>query len=113
MDDTFSVSTQDERQANAFAAAFLMPETRVRTMIDSYVLGPESLARMLYEFGISFQSLIFRLHNLRIVNSALRDQLQAAGWQGLLNVTARSDLRERLGPEISAARTGRRLSTTR
>jgi Zn-dependent peptidase ImmA (M78 family)/transcriptional regulator with XRE-family HTH domain len=102
VDDSFFGSNQAERQANAFAAAFLMPATRSDEYIKNYGLGPESLARMLFDFGVSFESLIFRLHNLRKIDSAGRDRLQEVGWQGLLGVIESSDLRDRLGPEMSA-----------
>lgn len=98
VDETFAGSNQDERQANAFAAAFLMPESRIDDYIGIYGLGPESLARMLYEFGVSFESLVFRLHNLRKIDSTGRDRLQGIGWQGLLGVINGSPLRDRLGP---------------
>lgn len=97
IDDTFVGSNQDERQANAFAAAFLMPEAGIDEHISEYGLGPESLARMLYDFGVSFESLVFRLHNLRQIDSTGRDRLQAIGWQGLLGVIDGSGLRDRLG----------------
>lgn len=98
VDETFAGSNQDERQANAFAAAFLMPEPQIDDYIRVYGLGPESLAQMLYEFGVSFESLIFRLHNLRKIDSTGRDRLQRIGWQGLLGVINGSPLRDRLGP---------------
>ena len=101
VDDNFVGNTQIERQANAFAAAFLMPENKVDEYIKKYDRGPESLARMVYDFGVSFESLIFRLHNLRKIDAVGRDRLRDVGWQGLLSVIERSEIQERLGPEIS------------
>jgi Zn-dependent peptidase ImmA (M78 family)/transcriptional regulator with XRE-family HTH domain len=101
VDDNFIGDTQNERQANAFAAAFLMPARSVDEYIEKYDRGPESLARMIYDFGVSFESLVFRLHNLRKIDAAGRDDLREVGWQGLLSVIERSDLQERLGPQIS------------
>lgn len=101
VDDNFVGDTRAERQANAFAAAFLMPEEKVDQYIKTYDRGPESLARMTYDFGVSFESLVFRLHNLRRIDADTRDRLRAVGWQGLLSAIQRSDLREKLGPEIS------------
>lgn len=100
VDDNFVGDTPAERQANAFAAAFLMPSTKVDEFVKNYDLGPESLARMVYYFDVSFESLVFRLHNLRKIDAASRDRLREVGWQGLLSVIGRSDLQERLGPEI-------------
>ena len=101
VDDNLAGTTQDERQANAFAAAFLMPEEKVDEYVDSYGLGAESLARMICNFGVSFESLVFRLHNLREISGEDCDSLHAIGWQGLLRVIEGSGLRQRLGPEIS------------
>jgi len=101
VDDNFVGDTQIERQANAFAAAFLMPEEKVDQYVKNYDRGPESLARMVYDFGVSFESLVFRLHNLRKIDAVGRDQLREVGWQGLLSVIQRPALQERLGPEIS------------
>jgi Zn-dependent peptidase ImmA (M78 family)/transcriptional regulator with XRE-family HTH domain len=102
VDENLAGNTRAEREANAFAAAFLMPEARIDEYVSDYGLGSESLARMLYDFGVSFESLVFRLHNLRKIDSTRRDQLQEIGWQGLLTVIEGSDLRDRLGPEMSA-----------
>jgi transcriptional regulator with XRE-family HTH domain len=101
VDDNFSGSSTAERQANAFAAALLMPEDQVARYINDYGRGAESLARMIYDLGVSYESLVFRLHNLRMIDAAGRDRLREIGWQGLLNVIEGSDLQERLGPEIS------------
>jgi Zn-dependent peptidase ImmA (M78 family)/DNA-binding XRE family transcriptional regulator len=111
VDDDFVGDTPAERQANAFAASFLMPEAKVDDYITKYDRGPESLARMIYDFDVSFESLVFRLHNLRKIDAAGRDRLRQVGWQGLLSAIGRSELRERLGPEISMrliSRMGRR-----
>jgi Zn-dependent peptidase ImmA (M78 family)/transcriptional regulator with XRE-family HTH domain len=102
VDESLTGNTQEERQANAFAAAFLMPEARIDEYLTSYGLGPESLARMLYDFGVSYESLVFRLHNLRKIGSMRRDRLQEIGWQGLLSMIEGSDLRILLGPEKAA-----------
>ncbi|MBV9379905.1 MAG: ImmA/IrrE family metallo-endopeptidase [Streptosporangiaceae bacterium] len=102
VDGSLAGNSEAERQANAFAAAFLMPEAKIDQYIRNYSLGPESLARMLYDFGVSFESLVFRLHNLRKIDSTGRDRLQEIGWQGLLSVIEGSDLRDHLGPEKSA-----------
>jgi Zn-dependent peptidase ImmA (M78 family)/transcriptional regulator with XRE-family HTH domain len=100
VDDTLAGSTQTERQANAFAAAFLMPADKVDHYIGEYGRGAESLARMLYDFQVSYESLIYRLHSLRRIDTDGKESLSAVGWQGLLRVIVGSELRERLEPEI-------------
>lgn len=84
--------TDSKRFANAFAAAFLMPESQIRETIDTYELGPISLAHMLIVFGVSYESLIFRLHNLKFINAYGRDRLQSAGWSGLVHALGDTDL---------------------
>lgn len=74
-----------ERFANAFAASFLMPEQDVHDHIDKYGRGADSLAQMMLDFGVSFQSLVYRLHSLRIVNAQGRDRLHEVGWSGLFS----------------------------
>ena len=111
VDDDFVGDNQAERQANAFAAAFLMPEKQINQYIENYNRGAESLARMVYDFGVSFESLIYRLHNIRKIDAAGRDSLRDIGWQGLLSLIENSDLRSVFGPEISTrllSRLGRR-----
>ena len=101
LDGDLSGSDQTERQANAFAAAFLMPANEVDRYIKQYGRTAESLARMVYDFGVSFESLIFRLHNLRTIDADGRDSLRGIGWRGLLSMIENSDLQDRLGSEIS------------
>lgn len=84
--------TDSKRFANAFAAAFLMPESQIRETIGTYEQGPISLAHMLIEFGVSYESLIFRLHNLKVINAYGRDRLQSAGWSGLVHALGDTDL---------------------
>lgn len=76
--------TDRERLANAFAASFLMPESRVREIVRTYGRDEVSIAEMMLEFEVSFKSIVFRLHNLRIINAEGRDRLQTeVGFAGL------------------------------
>lgn len=74
---------RSERAANAFAANLLMPEPRVRSAVDNneHIVG--ALYSMLVSFGVSYETLIYRLHNLRIINANGRDSLLNYGWSGL------------------------------
>jgi Zn-dependent peptidase ImmA (M78 family) len=101
LDVDFVGADEAERQANAFGAAFLMPEVEVDRYIKDYGRGAESLLRMTYDFGVSFESLIYRLHNLRKIDAEGRDRLREIGWSGLLSMIEDSDLQHRLGPEVS------------
>ena len=74
-----------ERFANAFAAALLMPEMRIREIMEEWGRGAVSIGKMLLRFGVSFESLTYRLHNLGIINANGRDQLRRIGWAGLFD----------------------------
>ncbi|WP_298443539.1 XRE family transcriptional regulator [Ferrimicrobium sp.] len=73
-----------ERVANAFAAELLMPEEIVRNYLDSWGRNIRSLAKMMTRFGVSWQSLVYRLHNLQMIDADRRDNLRAIGFTGLL-----------------------------
>lgn len=85
-----------ERMANAFAAALAMPERPVKEMLGDSGLKADTLANMLVKFGVSFESLTYRLHNLRIINAAGRDQLIEIGWSGLVEQLDNDHLRSSL-----------------
>lgn len=85
VDHTLKASNNTERCANAFAAALLMPEDRVDVLLKKYGRTSIALARMLSEFGVSFESLVYRLHNLGHINAVGRDALRKLGWTGVLS----------------------------
>ena len=100
IDTDLRARTDEERLANAFAAAFLMPEQAVREAIAQHGWCAGCLARMLLRFGVSYETLINRLHNLGIINAHGRDRLRSIGWMGLVahigdDETARSLLATR------------------
>ena len=115
IDRDLRARSDEERLANAFAAAFLMPEPEIRETIDEYGRGAESLARMLVGFGVSYETLIYRLHNLRIINAEGRDRLRKTRWASLIEyvdddeiarglLAARGARPERRPPTLLAAR---------
>lgn len=63
---------QQEREANAFAAAILMPEELIRAELDKldFDLGgdEESLRTLSANFEVSTQAMSYRLANLQIFN---------------------------------------------
>ena len=89
-------STDNERFANGFAAALLMPEPHIHEIINANGRGPESLAHMLVRFGVSYESLVYRLHNLQIINARGRDSLKSASWAGLVQALGETDLARKL-----------------
>lgn len=85
LDVGLSSSTSEERFANAFAANFLMPEEEVRRYISKENVVARDIAAALDHFGVSYQSFVYRLHNLGVVRAAARDALLAHGFRGLLS----------------------------
>lgn len=111
LDETLLGSNDDEKSANLFAAEFLMPEAEVRRIIAEQGRGGPALAYLMYCFGVSFETLIYRLHSLREINTAGRDRLRSIGWRGLLNAIDRDDPRNTVPVDVRkslAARQGRR-----
>jgi Zn-dependent peptidase ImmA (M78 family)/transcriptional regulator with XRE-family HTH domain len=75
-DINFSKSPEESR-ANAFAAAFLMPENALRTAFgDQSVPTEQLIADLLARYRVSLDALAFRLHNLGIINAAGRDAVR-------------------------------------
>ena len=69
--------TPAETRANAFAAAFLMPASALRTALgDQSAPTEELIADLLARYRVSLDALAFRLHNLGIVNAAGRDAVR-------------------------------------
>lgn len=68
--------TASERRANAFAAAFLMPEGLLRDTAGQGGLTPESFARLACDLGVSPDALAYRLADLQLVRAGTRDQLR-------------------------------------
>ena len=115
IDNDMRARTDEERLANAFAAAFLMPEPEIRGTIERHGRGANCLARMLLRFGVSYETLIYRLHNLQIINAHGRDRLRSTGWTGLIEqldddalarglLAARGARSERRPPTLLASR---------
>jgi transcriptional regulator with XRE-family HTH domain len=91
-----------ERLANAFAASVLMPEAEVRGMLDSGGRTAQTVARMLIKFGVSFESLVYRLYNLRLIDEVSRRRLHEAGWGGLMGQMSQAD--QALAAQLISAR---------
>lgn len=71
--DAYSGKLMDERQANRFAAALLMPARLVREAFEDRLLDPgddEGLQELARSFEVSPQAMMFRLQNLGLVSPA-------------------------------------------
>ena len=96
IDTDMQARTDEERLANAFAAAFLMPEPAVRETIDRFGRDANCLARMLLRFGVSYETLVYRLHNLGIINAEGRDSLRRIRWASLIEHVDNHDIARNL-----------------
>jgi Zn-dependent peptidase ImmA (M78 family)/transcriptional regulator with XRE-family HTH domain len=82
-DRDMSGSTDSERMANAFASNYLMPAEVIASAIEERGRQLATLMQLTYRLGVSFQSLVYRLHNLGYINAEGRDRLDAISWQQL------------------------------
>jgi Zn-dependent peptidase ImmA (M78 family)/transcriptional regulator with XRE-family HTH domain len=74
--DHWAVSLEEKR-ANAFAACLLMPKARIDSIIEIYGRNTHALGAMLAEFEVSWETLVYRLHNSKVIGSNKRDELLA------------------------------------
>ena len=73
-----------EKEANSFAAEFLMPEDAIKHELIAPVTLT-SIAQLKPKWGVSMQALIYRAHDLKIITDRqyryLFEQLSARGWR--------------------------------
>lgn len=73
-----------EKEANAFAAEFLMPEDAIKSELIVPVTLT-SIAQLKPKWGVSMQALIYRAHDLKIITDRqyryLFEQLSVKGWR--------------------------------
>lgn len=80
-----------EQRANAFAAAFLMPEATLREAMDAGSLAPEAFARLAEELGVSPASLAFRMRDLRLIDSDSCDRFRRLTSAEAARLASRSE----------------------
>lgn len=81
-----------EKIANAFAGNFLMPESAVKNLFASNTRKDANAEDILFSadyFGVSFQAMLYRLNNLRLINDAAKEEL--------LNNTSIAAVRKSIG----------------
>jgi Zn-dependent peptidase ImmA (M78 family) len=63
-EDIFVATTLEEKRANAFAASFLVPKVAIaERMTFKADVSPERVLELANEFGVSYQTMVYRLHN--------------------------------------------------
>ena len=77
----------DERAANAFAASFLMPASGLARRFNDLRTArgglptPSDLLRLAHLYQVSFQALLVRLEDLKLLPSGKWDQLEVSGFR--------------------------------
>jgi Zn-dependent peptidase ImmA (M78 family)/transcriptional regulator with XRE-family HTH domain len=66
-----------EMRANAFAAAFLMPERLLRSAVGSSGLTEHGFAALSCELGVSPSSLAYRLQSLRLIDAGTCERFRS------------------------------------
>jgi Zn-dependent peptidase ImmA (M78 family) len=69
--------TADEQRANAFAAAFLMPASKLKEEISRVYISEEVVANLLTRYGVSLDSLAFRLNNIGLIDAPTRERIRS------------------------------------
>jgi len=77
--------TSDESLADYFARDFLMPEGAVKDIFDIRIknrkeLTAEDIVYFAEYFGVSFQAMIYRLNNLKLLSNDMRDKFIKETW---------------------------------
>jgi Zn-dependent peptidase ImmA (M78 family)/DNA-binding XRE family transcriptional regulator len=102
VDDDLIARSNSERFANAFAAALLLPEKEIRERIPGGTPDALTLCRLLDQWGTSFETLVYRLHNLRMINAEGRDRLRSLGLRGLVAQISDQQLTARLMARVGS-----------
>lgn len=73
-----------EKEANAFAGAFLMPEADMRAIITSPLYGVEDVLRYKKRWRVSAAALVYRAHELGFISdsrsNSLYVEMSRRGW---------------------------------
>lgn len=96
VDRSLEGTTQQEKFANAFAAELLMPVDEIASLIKDFGRSAQTLSRIMLRFQVSFQSMVYRLHNLGFLTTDGRDSFKQMGMGGLLSEIEDSEERSAL-----------------
>jgi Zn-dependent peptidase ImmA (M78 family)/plasmid maintenance system antidote protein VapI len=93
-----------EKRANAFAAAFLMPEDVLRDAVPSTGLTPDAFAALATDLMVTPAPLAFRLRDLRLIDSGTCDRLRRISAATAANMCGRGEELARRVAESSRPR---------
>lgn len=94
----------DEMRANAFAAAFLLPETGIGEALAEMQVArgeikAEHVVRVMHTFGASYEAVLWRLLNFKWISKSEREQLSTVPPEGLSRTLGYSSLPGENEPE--------------
>ena len=77
-------------RANSFAAAFLLPLDGVRNLLANFGteragIGREHVVRLAQHFGASYEAVLWRLLNFRLITQEQHHEMRSADWRALAN----------------------------
>jgi Zn-dependent peptidase ImmA (M78 family)/transcriptional regulator with XRE-family HTH domain len=93
-----------EQRANAFAAAFLMPEATLRAAVEAGGFGTATFAALVCDLVVSPSALAYRMLDLRLIDSGLCDEYRGLTAAKAAAIAGRSADYSR---QVIAARTAR------
>jgi transcriptional regulator with XRE-family HTH domain len=101
LDEDLFRPSPEEKRANAFAAAFLMPADVLRGACEGRIIDQDLVVELLYRFRISLDALAFRMHNVGIVDARGRDDVRAMASACIAARSGRlEDLQARNGQRV-------------
>lgn len=93
-----------EQRANAFAAAFLMPEATLRGAVEADGFGTATFAELVCDLVVSPAALAYRMLDLRLIDAGLCDEYRRLSAAKAAAIAGRSADYSR---QVIAARTAR------
>ncbi len=75
----FDSKRPEEMRANAFAAHFLMPLEGLRRRLDDADIDAGRAMDLVFHFGVSLEAFLWHAYNAKLLNSAGRHAMNAAG----------------------------------
>jgi Zn-dependent peptidase ImmA (M78 family)/transcriptional regulator with XRE-family HTH domain len=75
-EDLFGQSSEKEKRANSFAAAFLMPESSLRKALGTSGPTEALVGEMLVRYKVSLDALAWRLYNVGLVDTVGRERVR-------------------------------------
>jgi len=79
--DVYKPANLEEKRANAFAACFMVPRSTLSRAANAREdIPPERALALANEFGVSYQTMVYRLHNCHLLKGGAtkRDELLGA-----------------------------------